>query len=164
MSSKKLVQLALFLAIGIILSYVESLIPLTFLFPGAKLGLANVVGLIVLAKMNERYYIGYNILRVVLVALLFSGFGVNFFISLGGATLATLTSLFIHKFSKASIFGISIGGATMHGLGQCIVVAIIYQSGIMINYVLFMSIASFITGIIVATLAALIIPKIKLLG
>ena len=47
-SIKKLCYLALFCAIAIVLSYVESLIPLYLGAPGAKLGLANVVTLTLL--------------------------------------------------------------------------------------------------------------------
>ena len=47
-SIKKLCYLALFCAIAIVLSYIESLIPLYLGVPGAKLGLANVVTLTLL--------------------------------------------------------------------------------------------------------------------
>ena len=41
MKTKELVKYALFLTVAVIASYIEHLVPLPFLFPGAKLGLAN---------------------------------------------------------------------------------------------------------------------------
>ena len=45
---KKMSRLALFLAMGIILNYVESLIPIPIPINGVKLGLANTLGLVIL--------------------------------------------------------------------------------------------------------------------
>ena len=44
----KIVRLAIFLALGIVLNIVESLIPIPIAVPGIRLGLANTMGLIVL--------------------------------------------------------------------------------------------------------------------
>ena len=41
---KKITRLSLFLALGIILNLVESMIPLPIAIPGVKLGLANTIG------------------------------------------------------------------------------------------------------------------------
>ena len=43
---KRLARYGLLVALAIILSYVESLIPLPFFMPGMKLGLANIVVLL----------------------------------------------------------------------------------------------------------------------
>ena len=45
---KKITRLSLFLALGIILNLVESMIPLPIAIPGVKLGLANTIGLVIL--------------------------------------------------------------------------------------------------------------------
>ena len=55
MKTKHIALYALFLAIAVIANYIEHLIPLPFMYPGVKLGLANAVGLIVL------YYLGRSI-------------------------------------------------------------------------------------------------------
>ena len=59
-SIKKLCYLALFCAIAIVLSYIESLIPLYLGVPGAKLGLANVVTLTLLLRISICFYIVYQ--------------------------------------------------------------------------------------------------------
>ena len=44
----KIVRLSIFLAMGIVLNIIESLIPIPIAIPGIRLGLANTMGLIVL--------------------------------------------------------------------------------------------------------------------
>ena len=49
---KKTSELGFFLAVALILSYVESLIPITFGIPGIKLGLPNMI--VVLLLFGQR--------------------------------------------------------------------------------------------------------------
>lgn len=161
MNTKMVVRFGIFLALALLIGYLESLINLPFLFPGAKLGLANIVGLLVLAYYGRKYYALFAVLRVVLSALLFTGFGLSFFISLGGMVLSVITVLVVSKYTKASIYGISCASAIMHGLGQVIVVAIVYQTWLLLNYALFMAILGLVTGLIVAGVAASILTRLK---
>lgn len=46
--TKKITYLSLFTAIAIILGYIESLIPFSFSIPGSKIGLANIINIIIL--------------------------------------------------------------------------------------------------------------------
>ena len=48
MTTKKTAQLGVYIALAMILSYVESLIPFSFGVPGIKLGLTNVVTVIMM--------------------------------------------------------------------------------------------------------------------
>ena len=48
MKVRDLVKYAIFLAVAVIFSYIEHLIPLPFLFPGAKFVFANAEGLLFL--------------------------------------------------------------------------------------------------------------------
>ena len=53
----KIVRLAIFLAMGIVLNIVESMIPLPIAIPGIRLGLANTMGLIVLYFYSPKEYV-----------------------------------------------------------------------------------------------------------
>ena len=53
----KIVRLSIFLAIGIVLNIVESMIPIPIPIPGVRLGLANTLGLIVLFFYSPKEYI-----------------------------------------------------------------------------------------------------------
>ena len=95
---KKLTQLSLFLAIGIILNIVESMIPIPLPIPGIKLGLANTIGLIVLYYYSPKEYLYIGFLRVLVVGLLRSGlFSVSFLLSLSGWFLSSLVTLVLYK-------------------------------------------------------------------
>ena len=50
---KKTVELGFFLALALILAYVESLIPFSFGIPGIKLGLPNLIVVLLLARNNK---------------------------------------------------------------------------------------------------------------
>ena len=59
---RKTAELGFFLAVALILSYVESLIPITFGIPGIKLGLPNLI--VVLLLFGQRYGAKEALLRV----------------------------------------------------------------------------------------------------
>ena len=160
MKTKHIALYGLFLAIAVIANYIEHLIPLPFLFPGAKLGLANAVGLIILYIYGKEKYIVFGLLRVLLSALLFSGFGTTFLISLGGNILASLITMLLTFNKKISIYGISVNGAIFHGIGQILVVSIIYQTVQMFNYVIILSISGIISGLLMAVIVSLLLRKI----
>ena len=161
MKTKNIAFFGIMLALGVIVNWIEFLIPMPFLFPGAKLGIANGLGLILLYFLGAKYYFGYSYLRVLFSALLFTGFGSAFFISLGGVTLAVLITLLVARFVKCSVYGISICGAISHGFGQVIIVAILYQTIYMLTYMIVLTISGLITGVLVAFLSKSIISKVK---
>ena len=160
MKVKHITRYAILLALAVILNWVEHLIPLPTL-PGIKLGLANAIGILCLYYLGYKSYISFGFLRVLLASLLFGTFlGTSFWISLGGMVLASITTLLLAKFSKVSIYGISIAAAIMHGLGQVLVVAILYQTAYIISYVLILTITGSITGALIAYLSTLIIKRV----
>ena len=84
-STKKIVRLSLFLALGVVLNIIESMLPVLIPVPGVKLGIANTIGLIVLYYYGPKEYTLIGFLRVILVALLRTGIGsISFILSLSG--------------------------------------------------------------------------------
>jgi heptaprenyl diphosphate synthase len=127
-STKKIVRLALFLALGVVLNIIESMLPILIPIPGVKLGIANTIGLIVLYYYCPKEYTLIGFLRVLLVALLRTGIGsISFILSLSGWLLSTIFVLFVYNFKKVSIYGLSMSSAVMHGIGQIIMVVFIYS-------------------------------------
>ena len=159
MKVKNIALYALFLALAVIANYIEHLIPLPFIFPGVKLGLANYVGLIVLYYLGRKPYAVFGILRVLLSGL-FTGFGSSFFIALGGTIVATIITILVSSFTKSSIFGVSASGAVFHGLGQVLVVSLLYGTIQMVWYMLVLVISGIITGLLMATVTALLIKRL----
>ncbi len=124
------------LAISIVLSIIEGLIP-TGPIPGIKLGLANAVALYILYKDGVLDSIVISLLRVTLAGLIRGTiFQMGFWMSLAGMVLSlSMMILFKLAFRKFSIIGVSIIGAIFHSIGQ-ILVAIIYLGTIYVGYYL----------------------------
>lgn len=159
---KKISQLSLFLAIGIIFNIVEAMIPIPIAIPGVKLGLANTIGLIVLYYYSPKEFIFVGFLRVLLVGLLRSGlFSVSFLLSLSGWLLSSIIVILLYYFHKFSIYGLSCTSAVFHGIGQMIVVMIIYHSQGLILYLPILMLTGLITGVLTAFASSLVLSKLN---
>ncbi len=152
MDNNKISKMAMLLSFSVVLSLIESFIPLFSSVPGIKLGLANIVIIFVIYKYSLKDALYISILRVILIGILRTGlFSISFFFSLVGALFSIFT-MYILKSSKLSIVGVSIGGSISHSIGQ-ILVAIIFLNNINIIYYLpILLISSIITGFIIGIL------------
>ena len=160
-STKKIVRLALFLAIGVVLNIIESMLPVLIPIPGVKLGIANTMGLIVLYYYGPKEYTLIGFLRVFLVALLRTGIGsIAFLFSLSGWLLSTIFVLIVYSMKKVSIYGLSMSSAVMHGVGQIIMVVAIYSLPEMINYLPILIISGLISGNVLALLCSELFKKL----
>jgi len=159
---KKMTKLALFLAVGIILNIVEHLIPLPMPVPGVKLGLANTIGLAVLYYFGPIEFILIGLLRVLLVGVTYTGlFSISFLLSLSGWALSTLIVLIIYPTKKFSIYGLSITSAIFHGVGQILMVMIIYSSYNLILYLPILMFSGLISGALTALVTSLVLSKLN---
>jgi len=151
-NARKMTLLANFLAIAIVLNIIESAIPIIPV-PGAKLGFANVVTLIIIYVYSFKDGFALTILRVLLVALL-SGklLGPIFYMSMSGAVVATLAMGLFQKLNYFGIIGVSVLGSIFHCIGQIAAGIFVIGSIAVIAYLpvmLFLSIpAGVLTGII----------------
>lgn len=160
-STKKIVRLSLFLALGVVLNIIESMLPVLIPVPGVKLGIANTIGLIVLYYYGPKEYTLIGFLRVILVALLRTGIGsISFILSLSGWLLSTIFILLIYLIKKVSIFGLSMSSAVMHGVGQIIMVIFIYSLPEMINYLPILIVSGIISGNVLALLCSELLKKL----
>lgn len=125
---------ALTLAVAMLLSYVESLVPLSFALPGMKLGLANVAIMFAFFRLGHASALFVSLARVLLSALLF-GQASSFFFALLGALLSCSALLFLSLLGdKISRIGISVGCAAAHGIGQTAAAMLLYGSFGLISY------------------------------
>ena len=123
--------LSLSLAVGMIFSYVETLLPLNLIFPGFKLGLANTVSLLLLRRFGFREAILVNTARILLSSLLF-GNAMSLVFSLAGGVTALILEWIMLKFSVFGVLGVSSAGGAIHNLAQTIAAALILSTaGIM---------------------------------
>jgi len=157
-SIKYIARLSMFLAVGVVLNIVESLISLPFPIPGIKLGLANTIGLLVLYFYSPKEYLSIGVLRVLLVGLLRTGIGSPaFLLSLGGWFLSSIITLIFYKFIKPSIYGLSVISSLFHPTGQVFVAMIYYSQVYFINYLPILLLTSVISGLLIAFLSSRIL-------
>lgn len=148
-NTRRMVLLALFIAIASVLNIVESWIPLPFPIPGIKLGLANIVSLITIATFGWRDAIYVVVMRVFLASL-FGGIflGPAFAMSMSGAIASTLIMAYAYTSweSTFSFIGISILGAVIHNTAQMIMAALVVSSFTLLWYLPYLVLFALPTG------------------
>ncbi len=150
---KRTAYLGVFLSCALILSYIESLIPFYFGVPGMKLGLANllVVLLLYLAGTKEAFAIA--VLRIVLSGFLFGNlFGILY--SLAGGLLSFAVMWLVKKTNKFSLISVSVCGGMSHNIGQLIVAALIADNYNVMYYMPVLLVAGIVTGFVIGIIAA----------
>lgn len=149
----------LFAALALIFSYIEILIPFNPSIPGIKLGIANLVILIVLYYMDGKYAFVINLVRVVVAGLLFTGvFGM--FYSLAGAVLSLCVMILLKKTNLFSIIGVSMAGGVAHNFGQLVIAAVLIGSEKVMAYFPVLIFSGLISGIIIGFLAHILLKRL----
>lgn len=157
---RKICELSLLLAFGVIFSYVESLIPLPLPIPGIKLGLANIISIVILYWYSPKEYLFIGLLRVLIVGLLRNGIvSISFVLSLSGYLLSSLVTLVLYYFKKFSIYSLSVCSAVSHVIGQMIIVLLVYETKELIFYLPFLLMASFLSGIIISIISCVFLQR-----
>lgn len=132
--SKKISIMAIFVAIGLVLQYVESrFTPVNI--PGGKLGLANMVSIINIFMFGGVNATLIAVLRATLSCLLFSGVSAIPY-SVSGAFFAVLSMWSAKKwlYPGISMVGISIIGAAVHNVSQILVAVLMFSSWYVMSY------------------------------
>lgn len=157
--ARRVALTGLLASLALIFSYVEVLVPFNAGVPGVKLGLANLVPLIVLYRMDARYAAAVNLIRVVLAGLLFTGAFAALY-SLAGCTVSFLIMWLCKKTDLFSVIGVSMAGGVFHNLGQ-LCVAMLAVSGLqLIHYMPVLILSGMAAGIIVGIGATILLGRL----
>lgn len=163
---KKTAELGFFLALALILSYVESLIPVSFGIPGIKLGLAN--GIVVLLLYDSPCYgikeaALVNGLRIVLSGFLFSNLYAILY-ALSGAVFSLIAMLIGKRLNCFSVVGVSVLGGVFHNIGQILVAMFVVETFAVSYYLPFLIIAGTLTGALLGLVIMEIMPYLARYG
>ena len=158
MSIRKISIMSILTAGAIIISIIESFIP-SFGIPGIKLGLANIIILIVLYELGVGEAIFVNLARVFLTGLLRGTIlTMGFLMSLTGAIFSLGIMILFHLLiKKFSIIGISVLGAVFHVIGQILIAMLYLQTAYIWFYLPIIGISAVVTGVFVGIIAQLVI-------
>lgn len=172
---KKIVILAISLAIAAVLAYLDGLLSnvLMPLIPvigpylvGTKIGFANIMVLYVLKRFKFHESLIFVFAKSLLVGLVFGGL-MNFTIGLCGTILSYFVMYLLKTVlitDKSMIFISSIGGF-VHMLGQLIIVYIYYGINVSTTILVsspFILIFGLLTGIIIGIIYYFLMKKLKL--
>lgn len=158
----KMVYMSLLTALALILFIFEGMIPLPFITPGAKLGLANLIIMIAVYTLSCKEALTVLLLRIIL-STLFAGNISTFMYSLAGGLLSFVIMIIVKKLGGKyiSVIGVSACAAVFHNIGQLLVASLILENlGVML-YLPVLSIAGIGTGIFVGLSANIMLNHLN---
>lgn len=149
---KRICILSMLLAMAIVLNIVETLIPI--FIPGVKLGLANIIILIMLYEFKPTEALIVNLLRIIIVGLIRSTLlSPTFLMSLTGGILSYLLMLLFSRGKIFSPIGVSVLGAVGHTVGQIVIAIILLDTTAVVYYLPLIALLSVLTGVFSGILA-----------
>ena len=160
--TKQLALCAVLTALALGLSVMENLFPVTAVIPlpGVKLGLANIVTVFALYTLGAKNALSILIARCLLGSLFAGNFSALLF-SLMGGVLAMLVMIGLKQFHRLSIFGVSIGGAAAHNVGQICAAIITLGDTAVLGYLPILLGVSLITGALTGFVTTLLLRAMQ---
>ena len=156
----KVALLGMLLALALLCSYVETLIPINFRIPGIKLGLANIVVVIALYLVGRKEALLISVARILLSGLLFGNmFAVVY--SLAGGVLSFLVMVLLMTKGKLNIISVSAAGGIAHNLGQLVVAALVVENMNLIYYMSVLFFAGLLTGVLIGIVSREVIARLR---
>ena len=160
MNTKKTALYGLFLALALVASYIERLIPLNPGIPGIKLGLANIVTMVLLYTVGLQAALLISALRILLSGLLFgSGFAMVY--SAAGALLSMLVMVILKKTGWFGTVGVSVAGGVFHNVGQILVAIAVLETKSLAYYLPVLIISGLAAGVIIGILSGILIRRLE---
>lgn len=159
--TRKMVYMALLSAIAIVLHMTESALQLPLPL-GMKLGLANIISMVVIELYGAKEMFIVNFFRVIVSSLMTGIFMSHpFFISCGGVLLSSIALAILDKITDLPVVSKSVIAAVFHNIGQVIVVAYLLSSQAIMSYIFILLMSSIPTGIFVGMVAIEILKRVK---
>lgn len=156
---KKTVLLGFLLAISMILAYIESILPFAIGIPGVKLGLPNLVVVLLLYSYGKKEALSVNLLRILLTGFLFGNL-YSILYALAGALFSFCVMAIVRKTGIFSIVGVSISGGVSHNIGQILVAMFVVETFAPAFYLPFLLIAGTVTGFLIGIVCERVIMYI----
>ena len=158
MRTERIAKMGLLLALGMILSYVESLFPIAPAVPGIKIGLSNILAVLLLYSYGAGACILYQGMRIFLTALLFGSFYSGIY-SLAGAALSLAAMILLKKAKLLDIEGVSMSGGVFHNIGQLLIAFLFVQNTAIFGYLPILLIAGALSGYLIGLVGEILIKR-----
>ncbi|MDR2357908.1 MAG: Gx transporter family protein [Oscillospiraceae bacterium] len=159
-SAARTAFLGMFLALSILASYVERVVPSPVpAVPGIKLGLANIAPLFLMYTRSNRAAFGLNVLRCLLSGLLFTGVWGTLY-ALSGAIVSFGAMAALKRARAFGIVGVSALGGVCHNAGQLSLAALAVRDARLFYYLPVLIISGVAAGVFVGWVAGVMIRRI----
>lgn len=158
MRTDKLAKMGLLLALGMILSYVEILFPIAPAMPGIKIGLANMMVVLLLYSYGMGYGILYQLSRILLTTVLFGNL-FSCIYSLAGAVLSMSVMVLLKKSRFLDMAGVSMSGGIAHNLGQLLVAYFFVQNTAVAWYIPVLITAGALSGYVIGMISEILLKR-----
>lgn len=161
--TSKIVYIGLLVSQALVLHIIERSIPVPFITPGAKLGLANLITVIALYTLDKKKDAFLVLFLRLILSTIFGGNLSSFMYSASGGILSFISMIIIKEVfkDKVSIIGVSSTGAIFHNVGQLIIASLIVKNiGVML-YLPVLSTMGIGTGIFVGITANYAVNHLK---
>lgn len=160
LSAKTIAVLAMMIALAMIFSYMETLIPINFGIPGIKLGLANLVIVAALYLLGGKQALIISVVRIILSGFMFGNMA-SIMYSLAGGLLSLAVMFLLTKTKKLSVAAVSVAGGICHNIGQIIVAILVVENLKLVYYIPVLLISGFLTGLLIGIVSRLVLPRVK---
>lgn len=161
MKVRKLCILALFSAIALTIWAAEAVIPPPVPLPGVRLGLANIVLLLVLYLWDRRDAALVLAVRLILSAAI-AGTLMSFLYSLAGGLLAlAVMALLRDRVSDRRVWMLSAYAAAAHNLGQLLAARLILGAPGLWAYFPVLLLSGLVTGVFTGLCARYALPPLR---
>ena len=147
-NTDRLALMGLLTALGLIIGYIEFLIPIPLGIPGVKPGFANIVIVWALYSLGPWEALMINGMRIFLSGFLFGNFSMILY-SLAGAAVSFLCMCLAKKSGLFSMTGVSMIGGVMHNMGQLLVAMAVLETVSLVYYGPVLLAAGVITGLLI---------------
>ena len=157
--SRKISINAMFTAFAVVLSYIETFVPVAGI-PGVKLGLANFAIVLAIYMLGYKNAITINIVRILIIGAFFGNlFSISF--SIAGAIISFIPMAVLKHTGKVSMVTVAITGGVFHNIGQVFVATLVVDTYGVFSYVPVLIISGIITGMVIGILSNIVYTRIK---
>lgn len=159
----KVAYFGLFTALALIFSYVETLIPFNIGIPGIKLGLANLLIVIILYSSGWKEALLLSVVRIVLAGFFFGNL-FSILYSLAGGVFSLAVMALLKKSGKFSVAGVSIAGGVSHNIGQLAVAVIVVETYQVGYYLPVLLVAGAAAGLVIGVISGEVLKRVQKIG
>jgi len=153
----RIALLGLLVALAVVLSLTESLLPIPAPVPGIRLGLSNIVVMFALLNLRRTDALAVALLKALFVAITRGTTAGLLSLTGGLAALGVMTLILLLSKDKATYVLISVAGAVFHNIGQIAMASVILQTALW-PYLPVLLISGVVTGFATSVLLKLTSP------